>query len=995
MSFPLPQDVGYDPSLYTAKRNDSSVLVRDVTARGQRVLRVGMVRPLAFHATPTSVIRIAYVVAMCGEVKAARLILGSVDGHRYTAVLPGGNGAHAARVDGRQLHIPAQGADIQVIVLETEVAQARLDSHNRLTLKSFEINAERPPVLRLEEPALESSPVDGRTIARVVVTAAHPLAVQLSGGAAASVEVSDEAGKRIRTLTIPQGSGTRVPILQADATTPLGLYRITVSRGSARVDFHALLLSAAPGHPRVLLSSERLEQLRSQSYSNELLAIVRRRAADLRKSIAYNSEAGQNIARLPTVSPFPGLPDYFALMESYSHAIAFNALEFRISGDAQGLEAARRALLTVSAWPTWTPPWFQAQGLHTYYEVGVFMQRVAFGYDLVADQLTPQEKAQIAEAFWRNGIRPTLQEYFFSDRLPIAASNHMAQSVGGSIGACVALYGDVPDWESRFGPALAELILAYERMLKGLFPGDGSEAEPAGYENFAMEGLSWGMAALHALGIRPHGYEKMMQAFWWPRYAQVRPDLVLDSGDFGSELRGHSGYAWGAEFAGEPALQAFYETATDRSLMGVFSLRHTGRILEEAPGLLDLVCCTRPAVAVPTPPPSRVFPGRGSALLRSGWSPQDTVISIRVGPWFNHEHHDQGSFRVAAFGEELVAEGGYADYYRDPHYPDYFTQASAHNTVLINEDAFSQEDYDGRYWAAFRDHARFSQHLFSSAMDYLAADLAPAYRDGSGLKQFTREWLFIKPDVLIVRDRLQAAVPNVYTWLLHVPPGSHAVVEAHDAVIHGKGAFVTLTRSGKAGRWILQPTPIPTIAYGNLDRIHVEPRQAFYLDSGPPANSGVFLVGMRFQKATEQPASLRAFSSASGEGFQTPDRRTTLFFRVRPGALSVGDLSADGDALAVINQAEATDIFAENLRSIERRQQAVFSSSAPVDVVMRKTSAAEEFHIACTSETDLKIRAERKPAELTLDGAKVVPQAGEIIVFPQLAKGEHVVRVSY
>ena len=76
---------------------------------------------------------------------------------------------------------------------------------------------------------------------------------------------------------------------------------------------------------------------------------------------------------------------------------------------------------------------------------------------------------------------------------------------------------------SRFGPALAELIVAYERLLDGLFPGDGSEAEPAGYEHFAMEGMSWGMAALHALDIRPRGFEKMMKGFWWLRYAAGSP----------------------------------------------------------------------------------------------------------------------------------------------------------------------------------------------------------------------------------------------------------------------------------------------------------------------------------------------------------------------------------------------------------------------------------------------------------------------------------------
>ena len=242
--------------------------------------------------------------------------------------------------------------------------------------------------------------------------------------------------------------------------------------------------------------------------------------------------------------------------------------------------------------------------------------------------------------------------------------------------------------------------MTYERLQDGLFPGDGSEAEPAGYEHFAMEGMSWGMAALRALDIQPRGFEKMVQGFWWLRYAEVRPDLLLDGGDTATELRARGGYAWGAENAGDPSLQGFYEAALDKSLAGVFALGRPAPAPDQGPGLLDLICCTHPPQAKAEPPLSRIFADRGSAVMRSGWLPQDTVISLRVGPWFNHEHHDQGSFLVSAFGEELVGEAGYANYDKDPHYADYFTQAPAHNTVVVDGDPFSQQDYDGRYWAA-------------------------------------------------------------------------------------------------------------------------------------------------------------------------------------------------------------------------------------------------------------------------------------------------------
>ena len=66
--------------------------------------------------------------------------------------------------------------------------------------------------------------------------------------------------------------------------------------------------------------------------------------------------------------------------------------------------------------------------MHTYYEAGLFAQKLALAYDLIASELTRKEKEQIAAAFWKNVITPTVDEYFRFDRMPLAASNWMANS---------------------------------------------------------------------------------------------------------------------------------------------------------------------------------------------------------------------------------------------------------------------------------------------------------------------------------------------------------------------------------------------------------------------------------------------------------------------------------------------------------------------------------------------------------------------------------------
>src|SRR5580698_7297254 len=53
-SYPLAQDIGYDPSIYTARIGGQSVLRRDVINDGQSVQVVGLIRPLSFLLTSAS-----------------------------------------------------------------------------------------------------------------------------------------------------------------------------------------------------------------------------------------------------------------------------------------------------------------------------------------------------------------------------------------------------------------------------------------------------------------------------------------------------------------------------------------------------------------------------------------------------------------------------------------------------------------------------------------------------------------------------------------------------------------------------------------------------------------------------------------------------------------------------------------------------------------------------------------------------------------------------
>jgi hypothetical protein len=986
MSFPLAQDIGYDPSIYTSSLDGKYALVRDVIAEGQSGLRVGLLQPMSFRITPGSVIRLRYQIDMSGKTGPGELVLGTKSGKKYSASLSVEKGEHQIEIRGSLLGVPSSGNDVEIVVIEADTTGPILGAHNRLVIKDMRIEAETNATVPVVFPRLERSATLGTPVAVATVKTSDPvLPIQL-GPESGNTEITlyDGSGRKVKTEAVGKG-----PVSLGSSPAP-GLWRAGVTNGGAESDFRFLVLGDVPPHPRLLLTPERLEQLRSHMPSDALKKVVREQAAFYAAQISYNPKAGDNIHLMSPDSVIPGLPNYSKLLTTYGNAIVLNALDYRLRNSPESLEVARRALLTVSQWPTWTPSWFAAHGLHTYYQTGMFSQWTAFGYDLIASELSPSEKSQIANAFYRNAITPAVEEYFSNNRMPLAASNHMSHAVAGAIADCIAVYGDVPDWDTRFAPALAKLMVSYENLLGGLFLGDGSEAEPAGYQDFAMEGLSLGAAALQQIGIRPNGTERMIQSFWWSHYIQYKPGYLLDTGDFNGSLGALSGYAWATENGGDPTLRTFYDSAISHSLKSIF--KPGNGTPQYAPDMLDLVCCTESPKAVPSAPPSRLFPLRGSAALRSGWDQDATVISIRVGPWFNHEHHDEGSFQVAFHGEVLIGEAGYTEYYFDPRYQNYFTQAPGHNTVMLDNDAFSQRYYQGRYWKSFDHHPAVTEHVLGDGIDYLLADLAPAY-DGS-LKNFTREFFFLKPGLLLVHDRVSGNLPHIYSFMLHVPPGTAPSVNEAGAEIRGKGASVLIAAAGSTTHWKLEAAPIPVTAYENFDKDPVEPRSTFSLESAK-LQDAAFTVGMQFLPTSSAAGTLKTFSTRNADGFSTDAGNVTALFRNSTGDLSHGEFSTDGGVLAVLSEGNQPRLFIGQARWLREKGHPVISSDVPVDAEIARNAKEETLNLFSAESTVMSIAVKDRVKTLSVDGKAIEPSLKSNLIEVKLNAGAHLVHIVY
>jgi len=574
----------------------------------------------------------------------------------------------------------------------------------------------------------------------------------------------------------------------------------------------------------------------------------------------------------------------------------------------------------------------------------------------------------------------------------------MAHSVGGAIEAWVACLRADPQWRQQQGSSLAQLLAAYQDLLYGLYPGDGSEREPAGYEIFAGEGMTYGAAALHSIGIVPAGTSTMMDSFWWIRYAEVGPKLLLDTGDTGSTLEGLYGYAWVAENSSDPAARWLYDTVARPSLDHPrTSPEHSQGppnllAISRAPNLLDLLCCTHPAAAMHLPPSSRIFPLRGSAVLRQGWADDQTVISLRVGPWMNHEHHDQGSFQLASRGDLLVGEGSYANYYFDPNYKDYFSESKAHNVVLIDGEPFSQHPYDGPYYKAFSSYPRIKSSLLTDKIDFLNTDLKPAY--GNQLETYHRVYLFMKPDLLVISDDLQASTPHTFQWLLHSAPG--AIPDRQGAALTVEGpnhhARLTAVVDDPDKQWQIAPGPTATNDFTNLDQKPVLKRYIFSLAS-QQSTSAQFLVALSVSSTEDKSgdsAVTEKQTTTNGEGFvqKRSDGKTEVFFRRKPGTLQTDGITTDGTTLAVSSASGGeSHILATEAHSLKIAETASFALTSAADVVVDHTGDAVQLSLQCAQPTMLKADAAVQKGSFEVDGKKLADDAEPI----SLSAGSHTI----
>ena len=921
-SYPAVQDVAYDPSLSPLPRTGGGFSMgRIVRPTHDGALDVGLLRRMSFTAGPG--LRLSFRLGLNpAETPAAVEVgLAARSGVLYRArATPG-----AVRLAAEQFGVK-DGEKIEAVYILARIERASEAVEYTLRLDGVSLDARRPPRAAVADPPLvESRGWEKRVAARIYTYA-------------------DELPLPGARLVAPDGKPRTAtgPFRQGDAP---GLWEAQLPDGSS---FAFLLVGKRPGaHPRVF----DLAELRSRAKAPEFAASWKRieeRATRSRREGALPVWAGENILRLYPDRLLPALNSYYAVLNRTEDMALSNALVAAVDESPEAREAARKALAAAASWPTWTPPWFPAHGMHTYYPVGIFARNIALAYDLAHPYLEESERTAVRRALRELGTLPVFREHFLDARLPFATSNWIANTLSGGIVATAVTEGEPgePDQPGVF----TGLVARMREHVNETILADGSSGEPLGYEDFDLEGVSWTMGALdRAYGIDFQLGTELGTAHLYALYDQTSAHECPDMGDGG--LHSTRGFAWLARRNEDARLRRLYRGMT-----------------HEPAGELALGPSSA-AGAEPPLPPSRFFDKKGAIVLRADWQPGATVLALRAGPNYNHNHMDAGGFMLSARGEALLSEAGGTHYYNDPHYNSHYIQAAGHSVMLVDGNPESQVLPDYVWVKALNRWPRWGTVLLADAADLFATELHAVYR--APLESYRRAVVFVRPGYFVLCDRVSAREAHAYSWRFHAPAGEFRLrVDAGGFSVERSAASLRANLVSTAKLDLREHEwPAPLAALEGLTTKKVEIRK--YVEASAPSAPSAAMVAVLCPLAPGEAAPAVTELRAPGAiGVRVGDS-DIVAFKTGGGILTAGEVQTDGDSIFVRGSAAgpAERLATDGATKVTWRGRALLSASAPVSV-----SVIWEAGVARGA-----VRAARA-TEVVLAGTRISVQAGETVL---------------
>lgn len=484
------------------------------------------------------------------------------------------------------------------------------------------------------------------------------------------------------------------------------------------------------------------------------------------------------MANPPGYTGSPTYPYWAAMAKALQYRLETLSLAYVITEDSTYAAKAKSYMLSLADWERWTDTNYPCGGGLSCLDTAHLTLGVSAAYDMLYDTLTAAEKSKVEDALERLGLEPL--------RLSINDVDNNADALRaaalGSGGA--ALLGKSP----KANKFLTRAVRYYQWYLD--FRMNSGQTEGFNYTDYSVENMIRGIDNL----TRTTGVQSYITHPFFNDFIVRWSNYFLSPGGGGLATISDSGanaFSYGF-FPNTMSIVA-------RWLNNPYAVWYLTQA-DLAGSAFDRFLYFIPNSNASVPngwPSSAVFPEVGWAAIRSGWTGNDSLMTlIGNNNKLDHSHYDQNSFTLATNGTWIARDPGYRDLSPGPKQN--FTAKDGHSTIRV--DGGSQSVKGG---------GTLQTGIVSPTVDYMIGSAPGAY--GTALTTFDRHVVRVR-DYYVMMDDLKASSPHTYDWMLYAGPVKDAKVDGA-AVASGvatNGNKLSYRHSGaQVTVYALEPSVVP------------------------------------------------------------------------------------------------------------------------------------------------------------------------------------------
>ncbi len=524
-------------------------------------------------------------------------------------------------------------------------------------------------------------------------------------------------------------------------------------------------------HPLFMITESDLKNLRTRLVQDEALKARYETFAAQKESCLTEEFLSEEYAN----SVYSQHGNYYEIGAQLHRLANVLGVVYAVEGNRLAAERLRDAMLHVASFEVWTGPQNKDRDVPWLSDLSTtrIAMALAYGYDMIYDMLTPNERDVISDAVLNKGVMPLLKDWVLPE-----TRIHALDSMGHNWWAvCIGLAGAAllpvsdrlePD---RFEHLIAQIEQALVEFLE--YPGCTLFNKVPNYDEYSL--------FYESVGYFCYGTGELLRYLWHAeRYLGKRENLRRALPPALGQAILSFAYPYEQNGQNKIGFLNYGDSAFTANIMPMVRwLRLLGydtpslaSYAAQTPVEEDILTLIAPTDAVDlsglnTLPTTVVYPKTGYAITRDSWNNDATLLAVKSGYTWNHAHADAGSFILYDRGAPLLIDSGSCSY-GDKLYRSYYCKDISHNVLLINSEGQRyEEQIRGSKFPGC-----ISEHYEKDGLFYVQADATGPM--AHLCSRMYRNFIWLDHSILVIVDDVLCHEPNTVQFLLHYDGDQHA-----------------------------------------------------------------------------------------------------------------------------------------------------------------------------------------------------------------------------